>query len=72
MKRNGKNMKMPKGAMVVEKLGKNGSQEVELTSDKWSQMTNTERRDCLNKYKADQKADMLARVETNKAKKKSK
>ena len=38
MKRNGKNMAMPKN---VEGL----------TSDKWSQMTNTERRDLLNKQK---------------------
>ena len=38
MKRNGKNMAMPKN---VEGL----------TSDKWSQMTNTQRRDLLNDQK---------------------
>lgn len=38
MKRNGKNMAMPKN---VEGL----------TSDKWSQMTNTQRRDLLNEQK---------------------
>jgi len=69
MKRNGRNQKMPKGAMVEINLGKGGKVETELTSDLWSQMTNTQRRDCMKKYKEDKHNDLLARVEANKAKK---
>lgn len=60
MKRNGKNMAMPKN---VEGL----------TSDKWSQMTNTERRDLLNEQKKaeakmwkDKKAARLAKKSSEK------
>lgn len=69
MKRNGKNQKMPKGVMVTVLDEKGKSKVVPLDSDKWSQMTNTQRRDVLKRAKEEAHADLIARVEANKAKK---
>lgn len=69
MKRNGRNQKMPKGAMAKITDEKGKTKVVPLDSDLWSQMTNTQRRDVMKDYKLQEKADMKARVKANKEKK---